>query len=253
LRGVRALFRDHTDIDGFISIDGETTAHITSLAVGSYRDRVTFRGPGGHSFQAFGLPSTIHAMGRAIANTGDIQTPKAPKTTYTVGTMRGGTSVNAIAADAVMEVNMRSVENPSLLDLRVAILKAIGEAVAEENARWGSDKITVDIKLVGERPAGVQPPDAPIMQAAVLATRAVGLEPVLEEAASTDSNLPISLGIPALTIGRGGKTEGQHSLGEWFDPTDAYIGFQRHFLMVLGLVGIDGASTPLLPRRPRCP
>ena len=83
----------------------------------------------------------------------------------------------------------------------------------------------------------------------MLATRAVGLEPVLEEAASTDSNLPINLGIPALTIGRGGKTDGQHSLGEWFDPRDAYIGPQRHFLMVLGLVGTDGVSAPILPRR----
>ncbi len=253
LRGVKALFRDHKDIDGFISIDGPIPARITYLAVGSYRYRVTFRGPGGHSFQAFGLPSAIHAMGRAIAKIGDLQTPKAPKTTFTVGTVRGGTSVNAIAGDAAMEVDMRSVENPPLLELRAAIMKAIGEAVAEENARWGSDKIGVDIKLVGDRPAGVQPPDAPIMQAAVLATRAVGLEPVLEEAASTDSNLPISLGIPASTIGRGGKGGGQHALGEWFDPTNAYIGPRRHFLMVLGLVGIDGVSTPILPRRPRRP
>src|SRR5262249_8211194 len=159
-----------------------------------------------------------------------------PKTTFTVGTVGGGTSVNAIAGEAVMEVDLRSVENQSLLKIDAEIQQAIRDAVAAENARWGRDKISADIQLVGDRPAGVQPLDSPIVHAALLATRAVGLRPVLEEAASTDSNLPISLGVPALTVGRGGSGDGQHSLGEWFDPTDAYVGPQRQFLLVLGLV-----------------
>ena len=248
LRGVKALFRDNKDIDGFISIDGAQPARVTYLAVGSHRYRVTFKGPGGHSFGAFGRPSAIHAMGRAIAKIGDVQPPKQPKTTFTVGTVGGGTSVNAIAGDAVMELDMRSVENPSLLKVEADILKAIKEGVVEENARWGSNAISADIKLVGDRPAGVQPLNSPIVHAAVLGVTAVGLKPVVEEASSTDSNLAISLGIPAVTIGRGGFNENQHSISESFDPKDAYLGVQKNLLTVLGLVGLQGVSEPMLAK-----
>jgi acetylornithine deacetylase/succinyl-diaminopimelate desuccinylase-like protein len=250
LRGVKALFRDDKSIDGFISIDGAEPDRITYLATGSHRYRVKFKGPGGHSFAAFGLPSAIHAMGRAIAKIGDLQTPKKPKTTFTVGTVQGGTSVNAIAGDAEMEVDMRADDNAPLLEIEAKILKAIKDAVVEENTRWASDKITVDIKLVGDRPAGIQSIDTPTVQAAFLATRALGLKPRAEDASSTDSNLPISLGIPAVTLGRGGKGGANHSLGEWWDPTDAYLGPQRHFLTLLALVGIDGVAKPLLEKRP---
>jgi len=188
-------------------------------------------------------------MGRAIARICDLRPPKQPKTTFTVGTVRGGTSVNAIAGEAVMEVDMRSAENPSLQNIEAEILKAIEEAVGEENVRWGREEISADIRLVGDRPAGVQPPDAPIVQAALLATRAVGLEPMLEEASSTDSNLPISLGIPAVTLARGGASGNTHSLGEWFDPNDAYLGPQRDLLTVLALVGVEGVTKPLLSKR----
>jgi tripeptide aminopeptidase len=248
LRGARALFRDNKDLDGFISIDGAQPSRITYVAVGSHRYRVTFTGPGGHSFSAFGRPSAIHAMGRAMAKIADLKTPKEPKTTFTVGTVRGGTSVNAIAGDAAMELDMRSVGMQPLLDIEAAALKAIKDAAAEENARWDSDKITVDIKLVGDRPAGFQPPDAPIIQAAMLAVRAIGLKPVLEEPASTDSNVAISLGIPAMTIGRGGVNGDNHSINEWFDPKDAYLGPQKNLLTVLALVGVEGVSKPILAK-----
>lgn len=250
LRGARALFRDHNDLDGFISIDGPRPERITYVAVGSHRYRVTFKGPGGHSFSAFGRPSAIHALGRAIAKIGDLKTPQEPKTTFTVGTISGGTSVNAIAGDAVMELDMRSVGMQALLDVEAAALKAIKEAAAEENARWGSDKITVDIKLVGDRPAGSQPPGAPIIQVAMLAVRSIGLKPVLDEPASTDSNVAISLGIPAMTIGRGGLGGDNHSINEWYDPKDAYLGPQKSMLAVLALVGIDGVSKPVLAKAP---
>lgn len=253
LRGVKALFRDNKDLDGFISVDGGTPERVTFLAVGSHRYRITFKGPGGHSFGAFGRASAIHAMGRAIAKIGDIQTPRQPKTTFTVGTVKGGTSVNAISGDAVMEVDMRSVENGPLQKVDADIQKAIKDAVAEENARWGvkdpKDAITVDVKLVGDRPAGVQSPNAPIVQAAVLGVSAVGFKPVLDQAASTDSNAPISLGIPAVTIGRGGKNENNHSINESFDPKDAYLGVQKNLLTVLSLVGIEGVAQPLLAKR----
>jgi len=247
LRGVKALFRDNKNIDGYISIDGSGSNGITYLATGSHRYEVTFVGPGGHSFGAFGLPSAIHAMGRAIAKIGDIQTPKEPKTTFTVGTVAGGTSVNSIAAEATMLVDMRSNSEEEVLKTEALFKKAVLDGIAEENARWNHEqKITAHIKLVGDRPAGSQPDDAAIVQATWAATKLTGQEPKLNGPSSTDSNLPISLGIPAVTIGGGGSAGNGHAPSEWFDPTDAYLGPQRAFLTILGLVGVDGVSEPLL-------
>ena len=165
LRGVRALFAENKDIDGFISIDGSSPDRITFIAVGSNRYRVKFSGPGGHSFGAFGQPSAIHAMGRAIAKIGDLKTPSSPKTTFTVGTTSGGTSINSIAADASFDLDMRSVGMPQLLDLEAKALKAIQDGVDEENARWNHPrKVSVKIEPVGSRPAGAQAANAPIIQ-----------------------------------------------------------------------------------------
>ncbi|MET0722235.1 MAG: M20/M25/M40 family metallo-hydrolase, partial [Tardiphaga sp.] len=155
LRGVKALFRDHTDIDGFISIDGLGITRVVNQATGSHRYEFTFKGPGGHSFQEFGLPSAIHAMGRAIAKISELQPPSDPKTTFTVGTVTGGTSVNAIAAEARMAVDMRSNSTDELAKLEARLLDLVKEAVADENARWNSDKMTVEAKLIGDRPAGI--------------------------------------------------------------------------------------------------
>jgi tripeptide aminopeptidase len=250
LRGVKAFFRDHKDIDGFISIDSAGTGGIIFLGTGSHRYEITYKGPGGHSFSAFGLPSATHALGRAMAKIADLKTPQEPKTTFTVGTVRGGTSVNSIAAEASMQMDMRSNREKELLELEAKFLDIVKGAAAEENARWGSDKMTVQIKLVGDRPAGSQPPEALIVQAAWASAEALGQKPKLAEPGSTDSNLPISLGIPAITVGGGGKDGGTHSPGEWFDPVDAYLGPQRIFMTIIGLVGMEGVSTPLLPRKP---
>src|SRR6185295_12060499 len=165
LRGVKALFRDHKDIDGFISIDGLGISRVVNQSTGSHRYEMIFRGPGGHSFQEFGLPSAIHAMGRAIAKISELQTPAEPRTTFTVGTVRGGTSVNAIAAEARMAVDMRSNSTDELLKLEAKLLDLVKQAVTEENARWNSDKISVEIKLIGDRPAGIVSMDSPIVQA----------------------------------------------------------------------------------------
>lgn len=248
LRGVRALFREHRDLDGFISIDGNQPGRITYLAVGSHRYRVTYKGPGGHSFSAFGMPSAVHALGRAITKVADLRTPSDPKTTFTVGTVAGGTSVNVIASEATMELDMRSVRMPQLLEVEKAVMSALKEAAAEENARWGSQAISVDVQIVGQRPAGAQRPDSPIIQAGMLALRAVGLDPVLEQPGSTDANMPISLGIPAMAVGRGGANGRVHSIEEWFDPKDAYLGPQKTLLTMLALVGLEGVSKPLLAK-----
>ena len=161
LRGVKALFRDHADIDGFISIDGLGITRVVNQATGSHRYEMIFKGPGGHSFQEFGLPSAIHAMGRAIAAIADLQTPSDPKTTFTVGTVSGGTSVNAIASEARMAVDMRSDSTDELLKLEARLLDLVKQAVVDENARWKSDKLSVEIRLIGDRPAGIVALDFP--------------------------------------------------------------------------------------------
>jgi acetylornithine deacetylase/succinyl-diaminopimelate desuccinylase-like protein len=250
LRGMKALFRDHTDIDGFISIDGLGIDRVVNQATGSHRYEMIFKGPGGHSFQEFGLPSAIHAMGRAIAKISDLQTPSDPKTTFTVGTVSGGTSVNAIAAEARMAVDMRSNSTDELLELEARLLELVKQAVSEENARWKTDKLTVEIKLIGDRPAGMVASDSPVVVAslksvaAVAPGRQVGLA-----GSSTDSNQPMSLGIPAVTIGGGGEGGNWHSRNEWYKPVDAWLGPQRALLTILMLQGLDGVSKPTLAVR----
>ena len=209
-----------------------------------------FRGPGGHSFQEFGLPSAVHAMGRAIARIADLETPAEPKTTFTVGTVRGGTSVNAIAGEAHMTVDLRSNATEELLKLKTRVLALVSEAAAEENKRWGSDRITVEINLIGERPAGLVAEDSPLAEAARRSAAAIARGPhVVFAGASTDSNLAMSLGIPAVTIGGGGEGGNWHSLNEWYKPAEAYPGPQNALLTLLMLVGMEGVSAPVLPRR----
>ena len=251
LRGVKALFRDHSDIDGFISIDGLGITRVVNQATGSHRYEMIFRGPGGHSFQEFGLPSAIHAMGRAIAHIAELQTPSDPKTTFTVGTVSGGTSVNAIAGEARMAVDMRSNSTEELLKLEARLLDLVRQAVTEENARWHSDKITVEIKLIGDRPAGIVAMDSPIVQATQRAVTVITRTPrVTFAGSSTDSNLAMSLGIPAVTIGGGGEGGNWHSRNEWYKPVDAYHGPQNALLTVLVLAGLDGVTKPGLATRP---
>ena len=250
LRGVKALFRDHTDIDGFISIDGLGITRVVNQGTGSHRYEFIFRGPGGHSFQEFGLPSAIHAMGRAIAKISDLQTPSDPKTTFTVGTVNGGTSVNAIAAEARMAVDMRSDSTDELLKLEARLLDLVKQAVAEENARWKTDKLAVEIKLIGDRPAGIVAMDSPIVQATQRAVSVVTRAPrVTFAGSSTDSNIAMSLGIPAVTIGGGGEGGNWHSRNEWYKPVEAWYGPQNALLTVLMLTGLDGVTKPALAVR----
>jgi tripeptide aminopeptidase len=250
LRGVKALFRDHSDIDGFISVDGLGITRVVNQATGSHRYEMIFKGPGGHSFQEFGLPSAIHAMGRAVAKIADLQTPADPKTTFTVGTVSGGTSVNAIASEARMAVDMRSNSTEELLKLEARLLDLVKEAVAEENARWKSDKLSVEIKLIGDRPAGIVAMDSPIVQATQRAVAVITRAPrVTFAGSSTDSNLAMSLGIPAVTIGGGGEGGNWHSRNEWYKPVDAYFGPQNALLTLLVLTGLEGVTMPALQVR----
>lgn len=246
LRGVKRLFNESLKgtVDRFVSIDGADEG-ITHVGVGSHRYRVTVRGPGGHSFAAFGLANPIHALGRAVAKISDLEVPAEPRTTFNVGRVGGGTSINAIPFDAWMEVDMRSADQAALTALDAAFHRAVDEAVAEENARWqqegpvaiggrGDYRVSVEKKLVGDRPAGSTPATAPIVAATISVTKALAL-PVTMGEGSTDSNIPMSLGIPAVTIGGGGRASGGHSLDETFDATGSWKGTQRAFLLAIAL------------------
>ncbi len=231
LRGVKRLFNEtlKDKIDRFVAIDGDGLG-ITHIAIGSVRFRVTFKGPGGHSFGSFGTVNPVHALGRAIARIGDFQVPNAPRTTFNVGRIGGGTSINSIADEAWMEVDLRSGDAQALRALEKQFRQAVQDAVAEENTRWHSQALTVSVEMVGMRPAGRVPPTAPIVVAAVSVSKALNL-PLSFAEGSTDANLPLSLGIPALTIDTGGRGEAAHTENETFDATDAWKGTQRALLL----------------------
>ena len=236
LRGVKALFNEtlKDQIDKFVSIDG-TGVHLTNVAVGSHRYKFTFKGPGGHSFGAFGRANPIGAMGRAIDKIQELQVPKFPKTTFNVGRVGGGTSVNSIPFDGWMEVDMRSSDSASLAAIDASIQKAVDAAVAEENRRWNTpNMITVVKELVGDRPAGSTKEDAPIVKTGLDTAAALGLRADLAEG-STDSNTPMSMHIPAITIGGGGMGRDAHALTESFDTTDAWKGAQYALLLTIAL------------------
>ena len=265
LRGMRHFFQNHKDkIDGFFSIDGAGTGY-TYGGTGSVRYKVTFRGPGGHSYGDFGCVNPVHAMGRAIALIGELRTPEIPKTTFNVGVVEGGTSVNAIAYECSMLVDMRSDEQAELDKLHQEILECIRQGTEQENQRWESERtwnrnlfgrtydpsarITVEFEKVGDRPCGNQSQESPIVQTVVEAYQALGVDPPAVAHSSTDANIPLSLHIPAVTISGGGRSGNCHSLNEWFDTTDSFKGTQRILLAVLGCTGLRGISTPLLPKR----
>lgn len=250
LRGIRALFREREDIAGFVSLDGFNGAgNITAAAIGSHRYRFTFTGPGGHSLYNFGTPSAVHAMGRAVAAIADLRPQAEPLTTFTVGQAGGGTSVNAIAAQASILVDIRCESPDYLREFEAQVLRCAEDAVQAENRRWGDTRIAVRVELIGDRPAGAQPVDAVIVRAAGEATRALGVEPVLLPPGSTDSNIPISLGVPAVTLDCGGRGYGTHTTGEWYDSEGSSMGPKRAFLLLAALAGVAGCSEPLLARR----
>jgi acetylornithine deacetylase/succinyl-diaminopimelate desuccinylase-like protein len=236
LRGMKQLFFESLkgQIDAFISVDG-TGLGLTNIGVGSNRYKVTFKGPGGHSYGAFGMSNPIQAMGRAIAKIDAFEVPTQPKTTFNVGRVGGGTSVNAIPFEAWMEVDMRSADVAALKTVDDKFHAALKEAVEEENARWKSrGAVSVSAELVGMRPAGQTPKDSPIVQTALAVSRALGIQETLHEG-STDSNVPMNLHIPAITISGGGMGSGAHSLNEAFDTKDSWKGTQRALLLAVSL------------------
>jgi acetylornithine deacetylase/succinyl-diaminopimelate desuccinylase-like protein len=243
LRGVKFLmqkgkYKDR--ITQFVAIDGGDQGSITRGGVGSRRYRVTFKGPGGHSYGAFGLVNPAYAMGSAIAKFSRIQVPAQPKTTFNVGVVSGGTSVNSIPFEMQMVVDMRSVNCGELERVDEQFLTIVREAVDEENAARSTREgwITADPKLIGDRPCGATAMDAPIVQATTAAVTAFGLTPSYG-ISSTDSNIPMSLGIPAVTIGRGPGGRA-HSLDEWtiVDPKADVQAVKVALTIILAVSGL---------------
>ena len=238
-RGTKALFEKTLkgQIDEFISIDGDRVSSVVNTGVGSYRYRVTFTGPGGHSYGAFGIGNPIHAMGRAIDHISQIEVPEKPKTTYNVGRVGGGTSVNSVPFEAWFEFDERSADVASLDAVDAKFKVAVQAGVDEENAfRKDKGKISVKLESVGIRSAGITPVDAPIILAAKESVEALKLGKFETGEASTDSNVPMHLGIPAMTMGGGGKGNGAHFLQESFDSTDSYKGVQNLLLTTMILL-----------------
>jgi acetylornithine deacetylase/succinyl-diaminopimelate desuccinylase-like protein len=238
LKGMKQLFGETMkgQIDRFLAIDG-SGSFLINVAVGSRRYRITFKGPGGHSYAAFGTPNPVQAMGRAIAKISQLQVPSEqnqPRTTFNVGRVGGGTSVNAIPSESWMEIDLRSADTAALSALDASVQRVVDEAVREENQRWGAARITVVRELVGDRPSGRTPADSPIVQTALAAARALGIRLSPSES-STDANIPIQLKIPAITIGTGGQGTGPHTMGETFDTADAWRGTQYALLTVIAL------------------
>lgn len=245
LRGVRYLFNKGAFKDriaAFYSMDGTNPARVTIGGVGSLRYRVTFKGPGGHSYGAFGIVNPMAAMAGAIDRLYRIEVPKSPKTTYSASVTGGGTSVNSIPAEVFVEIDMRSEQAAALAALDKQFGAAVADAVAAENAarstRFG--KVSAEAKLIGERPAGATPRTARLVQTTSAAIAAMGYTPEYE-ASSSDSNVAMSLGIPAITIGSGGISARAHSLDEYIDVAkpESLKGMTVGLLALLSVTGME--------------
>jgi acetylornithine deacetylase/succinyl-diaminopimelate desuccinylase-like protein len=242
LYGVKHLFREGSAWRGaaaFIGVDGTGQRRIVNQAIGARRLRVVISGPGGHSWADWGRANPIHALGPAVAELARLISPQDPGSTLTVGRIGGGTSVNTIPAEAWLELDLRSAESSVLVQLEARSRQVVETAVREANQgrRSGTEPLELRFELVGDRPAGLTPPDSPLVVAARAATRYTG-EVAELVASSTDANVPISLGIPAIALGAGGRSGGAHTSGEWYENEGGVAGLQRLLLVLLSMAGL---------------
>jgi len=242
LRGMRHLFstspwRDL--IHSLLVIDGAGTDTYVNQALGSRRFEVTFRGPGGHSWSDFGVPNPIVLLSRALARFSEVHIPESPRTTFNVGVISGGTSVNSIPESATARVDLRSASMEELQKLEDRLRECVAEAWREAPLahRSGELKVTLAIESIGDRPAAELPANARILQIVRAADKHLRIES-FPRLASTDANVPLALGIEATTIGAGGDGGGAHTLREWFDCSNRDLGLKRILLVLLALTGV---------------
>lgn len=236
LSGMRSLCKNATPpIDTFLVLDGAATSHITVQALGSRRYEVTFTGPGGHSWSDFGIGNPVHALARAIALFSDAKLSQNPRVTINTGVIEGGTGINAIPCQARAKFDIRSESNHKMDELVAFLYLCVERAQAVENERSTGGKVNSRLKEIGSRPAGRLADRSPLLSILQTVDAHLGIRSRLESA-STDANIPISLGIPAVSIGAGGQGGGAHSQNEWFNPEGRDLGLKRIFLTLCLLV-----------------
>ena len=243
LRGVRHLFESgEVKIDAWISIDGGAIGRVNNQALGSKRYKAIFKGPGGHSWGAFGLGNPHHAIGKAIdyfVQEASKFTAEVPRTSFNVGRMGGGTSVNSIPFESWMEVDMRSVSPDRLNQIDKIFKDAMNRALVDyNNSGIKGEKLTLELEQIGDRPSGELPTSLALVQRSMAATQFFGEEPSLTRG-STNSNIPISLGIPAVTLGRGGVGSDGHSLTEWWLNKNGADAIKLALLVTVAEAGLD--------------
>jgi tripeptide aminopeptidase len=246
LRGMRALVDTYKKrLKAVIALDGSATEYVTTAALASRRVEVIFTGPGGHSWSDFGVPNPIHALGRGIAKFVVARIPESPRTSFNVGEIEGGTSVNSIPSRALIKVDLRSESEPELAKLETFLRESMQAGAQEEwtaarerGMAGGANPLSLKINVMGVRPAGELSESSPLLAALVAADNQLGNRS-RHERSSTDANIPLSVGIPAISIGAGGRSGGAHTLDEWYEPSGREFGLQRVALTLLGVAGIE--------------
>ncbi len=246
LRGMRALVEAYKKrLKYVLALDGSATEYVTTAALASRRVEITIAGPGGHSWSDFGAPNPIHALGRGIARFVTARVPESPRTSFNIGEIEGGTSVNSIPSTAHMKVDLRSESETELAEietlLRDAVKAGIDEemSAARERGMAGSaNLLNLKINVLGVRPAGELAENSPLLAALLAADNQLGNRS-RRERSSTDANIPLSVGIPAISLGAGGRSGGAHTLDEWYDPAGRELGLQRVALTVLAVAGLE--------------
>ncbi len=241
LRGIRALVEEYGPrLSAVIAVDGPSPEYITNQAIASRRLQAVITGPGGHSWSDFGMANPITALARGMVRFTATPTPDDPRTTYNFGVIEGGTSVNAIPSRASLKVDLRSEDESELARLDAALRQAMQSGLNEELAATHSSNsmLQLTFRSLGTRPAGKLPDDSPLVTTIRDVDGYLGNRSRLERS-STDANIPLSLGIPAVALGGGGKGGGSHTPEEWFDPTGRELGLKRLFLTAVALAGIE--------------
>jgi len=246
LRGMRALVETYKKrLKYVVALDGSATEYVTTAALASRRVEITITGPGGHSWSDFGAPNPIHAMGRGIARFVAVRVPDSPRTSFNIGEIEGGTSVNSIPSNAHMKVDLRSESETELSALEGTLRDAVKAGIDEEMSAardrgmaGASNLLNLKINVLGIRPAGELAENSPLLAALLAADNQLGNRS-RRERSSTDANIPLSLGIPAISLGAGGRSGGAHTLDEWYDPAGRELGLQRVALTVLGVAGLE--------------
>jgi len=241
LRGMRAIVDNYRErLKAVVVLDGSGTDHVTTKALASRRLEALITGPGGHSWSDFGMPNPINALARSSVRFINTKVPASPRTTFNIGQIEGGTSVNSIPHEARLKVDIRSESEDELTRLESALRECIIAGVRDEmdSARDRSKgKLEWKVELLGSRPGGELPSDSPLLAALRAADQIVGNESRIERS-STDANIPLSLRIDAISIGAGGSGGGAHSLQEWYDSAGRETGMKRALLTILGISGV---------------